>query len=256
MNKYCVFLLLLAGLLLTPFHLQANLALSEYRLYFDNKSKNNSLLIRNTSDIPLEFTTRIIHMDMTEEGTLAIVEPNVVEGRSAKKLLRYSPRRGLIPAKGMQAIRLSLRKPANLDRGEYRAVLRVVGGTVSSELTSGGVAIKPKIAYNIPIIVRHGKLSAAGELVNPQLVMQNGLPSIQLWQQLDGNRSLYGDFVLLAEDNQEVGRVNNVALYPPLTRRKVYIPLNKDVQGKITIQYTEQGKYGGDLALSKELIIN
>ena len=74
----------------------ANLALSEYRLYFDNQTKNNALMIRNTSDKRLDFKLMLTHKDMTEDGALIDVPLSEVTERSAKSMLRFSPRRGNI----------------------------------------------------------------------------------------------------------------------------------------------------------------
>ncbi|WDE00012.1 molecular chaperone [Thalassomonas actiniarum] len=233
----------------------ARLALSEFRLFFDNKTKTNSLVIRNTENTPLQYTIQVIHMDMTEEGTLVEVDNTQAMPFSAKKLLRYSPRRGIIEGNSRQAVRFSIRKPANLAAGEYRAVLKITGSAAKSS-GANGLSMNSKLAYNIPVIVRHGKLSATSTIKNPQLIMQNSRPAIQLWQQLSGERSLYGDFVLRNENNDEIGRVNGIAVYPPLARRKVYIPMTQDSRGKVTIEYQERAKYGGNIEITETMTID
>lgn len=226
----------------------ANLALSEYRLYFDNQTKNNALMIRNTSDKRLDFKLMLTHKDMTEDGALIDVPLSEVAERSAKSMLRFSPRRGTIAPKQMQAIRMTVRKKADLPHGEYRAVLRIIASE-SSEPSATGISIKPKVAYSVPVIVRHGRLTADSTLVNPQFVTQNGRPTVMLWQTLSGDRSLYGNFTVLNENEQIVGEVRNVGVYTPLSRRKVFIPLYAPVQGPVTIHYQESTQYGGNIEL-------
>ncbi|GMM84947.1 hypothetical protein [Pseudoalteromonas sp. MTN2-4] len=233
----------------------ANLALSEYRLYFDGRSKNNSLMIRNTSDKNLDFRLVLVHKDMTEEGNLINVSEADVQGRSAKSMLRYSPRRGTIKAKDMQAIRMTVRKKANLAHGEYRAVLKIIASE-AQDPNEAGISIKPKVAYSIPVIVRHGRLEVESNIVNPQLVTQNGQPTVMFWQTLNGNRSLFGDFKILNEDEEVVGEIKNLGVYTPLTRRKVFIPLTESASGPLTIQYEENIRYGGKVSLTETLNIN
>ncbi len=235
--------------LLLPQICSANLSLSEYRLYFDGRTKNNSLMIRNTSDKNLDFKLSLTHKDMTEEGSLIDATPKQVEGRSAAGMLRFSPRRGSIAPKGMQAIRMTVRKKAELPAGEYRAVLKIVASE-APDPNAVGITIRPKISYSVPVIVRHGQLEADSQLINPQLISQNGRPTIMFWQTLTGNRSLYGNFELTDSNNLPVGEVTNVAVYTPLSRRKVYISLQQPIVGPLTLKYTENPQYGGNIELA------
>jgi P pilus assembly chaperone PapD len=233
----------------------ANLALSEYRLYFDANNKSNSLLLRNTAVSPMQYSIQLIHLDMTEEGTLIQVDEQQVIGRSAQELLRFSPKRGVIQGNGMQAVRFSVRKPANLPAGEYRAALRIVAQTVTDN-GNNGININPKIAYSVPIIIRHGHTKASASIEHPQLIMQNSMPTITLLLERTGNRSLYGDFSITNSENQEIGRINGIALYPPLPRRTVNINLTQQTHGTITIRFIEPAKYGGNITLDKNLTLN
>lgn len=220
------------------------MALSDYRLFFDANSRSSAIQIRNTANVPLQFTTQVLHYRMTEEGTLEQIKGEEVIEFSAKRLLRYSPKRATIPPLGIQAIRFSVRKPRNLEDGEYRAVLKITGTEVNS--TGLGINVRSRLSYNLPIIIRHGELTADVSLLEPQLVNQNGIMQVQLWQERKGNRSLYGGFVVTDEEGNEVGRLNGIGLYPPIERRKVLIPLTEEAKGKLTITFTEDLKYGGN----------
>ncbi|MEI8670404.1 MULTISPECIES: hypothetical protein [unclassified Pseudoalteromonas] len=98
--------------------------------------------------------------------------------------------------------------------------------------------------------MRHGQLEADSQLINPQLISQNGRPTVTFWQTLTGNRSLYGNFELLDSNNLSVGEVTNVAVYTPLSRRKVYISLQQPVVGPLTLKYKENPQYGGNIELA------
>ncbi len=225
----------------------ANIALSKYRLYFDNSTRSDAVQLRNTSSAPVTFSLSLGLVTMTEEGILRPVEE---DDFSAIGLLRYSPKRGRIEAGARQALRFALRKPADLPEGEYRAVLQITG---VPDAIPGAVSIRPKLSYSVPIIVRHGKLHAQTELLNPRLVMVGDSPSIELWQKLDGNRSLFGNFIVSDENGNELGVLRNSGVYQPLTKRKVLIKLNQAAKGKVIINYQEIAKFGGSESASTEL---
>ncbi|MFP3457605.1 hypothetical protein R0J89_15260, partial [Psychrobacter sp. SIMBA_152] len=65
-----------------------------------------------------------------------------------------------------------------------------------------------------------------------------------------GNRSVYGNFELVDENNVMVGEIANVAVYTPLSRRKVYITLQAPVTGPLTLNYKENELYGGKIELA------
>jgi hypothetical protein len=244
-------LFLLFNVLVFSHVAHASLALSEYRLYFDSRTKNNALMIRNTSDTNLNYKVSLIHKDMTEEGNLLEVSDSEVSGRSAKPLLRFSPRRGTIKSEEVQAIRMTVRKKADLVKGEYRAVLKITAAKASDPNLMVGVV--SKVSYSIPVVVRHGRLEVESSITNPQLITQNGQPTVMFWQTREGDRSLYGDFKVLNSDNTIVGEKNNLAVYTPLTRRKIYIPLTQQVTGPLTIEYQENKRYGGKLSLTETM---
>ena len=237
-------------LLALTFDSSANVALSKYRLYFDNDTRNDALQLRNTGAVGIEYSAELSLVAMTEEGSLRKVQDDPY---SAIKLLRFSPKRGTIAPGSRQALRFVVRKPANLPAGEYRAVLNLVSSFKGGNL--GNVNLNTKLAYNVPIIIRHGRTEITSELLEPKLIMVEDVAHIELWQSLKGNRSLFGNFIVTDEQGNELGLVNSIAAYQPLTRRKVLIPLTKQASGKINIKYNEIAKFGGNLELQTSINI-
>jgi fimbrial chaperone protein len=138
-----------------------------------------------------------------------------------------------------------------LAEGEYRAALNIISSKQTS--ATGSVSIQPKLAYSVPIIVRHGRLEAKTQLLEPRLVMKGDTPHIELWQSLEGNRSLFGDFIVTDQEGNEIGLLKSSAVYLPLKGRKILIPLKGNVKGKAHIGYKENAKYGGDLEVTTEI---
>ncbi|GAA0854840.1 hypothetical protein [Aliiglaciecola litoralis] len=229
----------------------ANLSLSKFRLYFDNSNRNDALQLRNKGDRAISYAVELGLVSMTEEGTLHVVEEDPY---SAIGLLRYSPKRGTIEPGERQALRFSVRKPAGLKDGEYRAVLKVTSAPLMEQSTK--VAMQSKLAYSLPIIIRHGRLSASTKLTEAKLVTVGDTASIEVWQLLEGNRSVFGNFIVEDDNGNEVGVLNSSAVYQPLTRRRVIIPLSQNVSGKITVKFSEVALYGGTEKAQTTVIIN
>ncbi|MEW9799055.1 fimbrial biogenesis chaperone [Alteromonas sp. CYL-A6] len=241
---------LLVVLMLLPFMASANITLSKYRIYFDANDRAEALQLRNTGATDAQFSAELVLSAMTEEGKVYTVFEDEFD---ASPLLRYSPKRGTIGPGQRQALRFALRKPAGLPEGEYRAVLKLTSSLATPG--NGSINLNSKLAYSIPVIVRHGRLSATTTLTQPQTIMVNDNPHIQLWQTREGNRSLYGNFMVTDEDGNEVGVVNGIATYLPLQKRKVLIPLKPGFRGPVTITFTENENYGGDAAATLDYVV-
>ncbi|MEP1551223.1 MAG: hypothetical protein ABJJ44_04340 [Paraglaciecola sp.] len=237
-------------LFILSLNVNANVALSKHRLFFDNNTRTEALQLRNTGSVTMEYSAELSLVEMTEEGTLRKIEADPF---SAIKLLRFSPKRGTIAPGGRQALRFAVRKPANLPVGEYRAVLNLTSTYTGGSL--GNVNLNTNLSYNVPVIIRHGRTEATSELLEPKLVMLEDVPHIEVWQSLDGNRSLFGNFIATDKNGNEVGLVNHIAAYMPLSRRKVLIPLTKEVSGLVTIKYNEIAEFGGSIESTTTLDI-
>lgn len=229
----------------------ANIALAKHRIFFAANQRTDALQFRNTLGSSLTFSAELALTAMTEEGSVYAVESDPL---SAKDMIRFSPKRGTITPGGRQVIRFAVRKPAGLEDGEYRAALLLTGKPVTNT-DAENVTITPSLTFSIPIIVRNGRTEVVTELKNPQYTLVDDKPTINIWQTLDGNRSLFGNFTITDKDGNEVGVINNAAIYRPLTGRNIAIPLSQPVKGKVLIQYQEIEKYGGSLTAQTELTI-
>lgn len=245
-----VSLALLAYLQSIPYA-AANIALAKHRIFFAANQRTEALQFRNTSGVTITYSAELGLTAMTEEGTIYAVDNDPL---SAKGMIRYSPKRGTIPPGGKQVIRLSVRKPASLADGEYRAAL-LLTGAIAEEGEADKVTVRPALTFSIPIIVRNGRVQATTQLRNPEFVMINDEPAVKVWQSLNGNRSLFGNFTIVDDSGIELGALNRSAIYQPLAGRSVTIPLSKAVKGKTIIQYQEIEKFGGSLTAEAEIII-
>ena len=229
----------------------AHFSIDKSRLYFDKANRFQTLTIRNNSEEPIVYIVKVNHVDMTEQGKLVAVADESKVNQSAKKLVRYSPRRGSILPGGSQVLRFTVKKPAGLDSGEFRSQLRIEGG-----LQNDPNQLSARVAYNLPIIVRHGQTDAEATMHSFSVVNnEKGEPELQFYLTRSGNRSTFGAFSVIDATGQEIGKTKGVSVYEPLEKRIVKILLNQRPTGKLTVHYQELPEFGGDIKVSREFMV-
>ena len=67
----------------------ADVSLSKFRIYFDSKSRSDSIQIRNTSSMPMSYQAELSINAMTEEGLVYAVTEDPL---TASTFIRYSPK--------------------------------------------------------------------------------------------------------------------------------------------------------------------
>ncbi len=225
----------------------AHFSIDKSRLYFDKKNRFQTVTIRNTSEAPLSYTIKVNHVEMSEEGRITPVADENNVPQSAKKLLRYSPRRGTILPGGSQIVRFTIRKPAGLENGEYRSQLRIEGGLVGE-----AHVLSARLAYNMPIIVRHGKTEASADLELLGLERNDkGQPMLALLIKREGTRSLFGSFTITNAKGEVIGQTKGVSVYEPLNKRKISIELTGEITPRVNVVYEELKEYGGTAKVQK-----
>ena len=222
------------------------------RVVLEGRERAAEVMLRNSGGTKATFRVSIVEKDMTEEGRLTD-RPKREGEITAADLVRFTPRQVELEPGESQIVRLQLRKPENLPDGEYRSHLLLTGippvreaqppeGEGSDRQIS--FSITQVISISIPIIVRHGNLSAEvslshGTPVFYQPTYPNSAPVISLWLERKGNRSLVGDIkvTLEAGGNKPKGtvlwEVKGLGIYTNLNRRKVFLGVPAAVGGKL-----------------------
>ena len=219
----------------------ANITLSKNRLFFAENDRSDAVQLRNSGGRPMQFNTKMHLVEMDENGGIIRVE---TLDNSAIDMLKFSPKRGIVEPGGKQVIRFKLRKPRDLGAGEYRAVLSITTSIATDKPEA--VTLNSRLAYNMPVIIRHGSTEATTELINPRVVYFNNTPQLEVWQTLNGNRSLFGNFTVTNKKGEQVGLLNGVAVYTPLSQRKVLIPLNELYsKDELNVEFNEVIAFGG-----------
>ena len=259
--------------------LAQGISVAPSRIVLDGKTRAATVFLSNRSDEAETYRISMAYFVMTDDGTLVRADSTTAGVVNfADEVLRYSPRRVVIPAGGSQTVRLLVRRPRdrNVDDQEFGAHLSVCSvPTVPRlkeveenlpELTSDDQFIVRAVASVetlVPIIVRFGHpeadMAVSGLGVRPG--DDGGPPEVTFRIDRTGGRSLYGNLTVTHVDpmgnETQLFFGRGVAVYTPNASRRFTVtsPVpNLDLfSGRIAVDYVETADGGGDLRTHVEL---
>ncbi len=250
-------LLLLAGLLsIPPAH--ADLTIVPTRVVLEERDRNAVLTIVNRGDHAETFRLSWQHLRQLRDGRYQEIATPAADDLFADVMIRLSPRQITLEPGEQQIVRLLLRKPPDLPPGEYRSHLlfsaepQVLG---TPQASSGAIGIELKVAYglSIPVIVRHGPLSASASLSFTWRRVDKMLAVTALIER-QGNKSVYGDILVQYQPPQgepvTLRELQGLSVLPPSTEHEVPIdiavpPELSLAHGRIKVTYREPAEKGG-----------
>ncbi len=231
------------ALLAFPSAAKADLTITPVRVVFQGRDRSMSVELLNTTDHTNTYRMGWMEMKANDKGGYDMLPADDKNPDGVPNMVIFSPRQVTIEPHGHQIIRLSLRRPADLPSGEYRAHLSMtrianalppVADTHQKGVT---MALYANLGFSIPVIVRSGEdKDLKVSLINPKLAMNHKTPPAPVLL-IDLNRdagkfSSYGSIKVLWQppkgEEQEIGILNNVALYPEIQQRHVEIALNQN----------------------------
>ena len=192
------------------------------------------------------------------------------------RIVRFTPRQVTLDPRVTQVVRLQVRKPENLEPGEYRSHLlfRAIPRPAPAEAppeapTEGfGINLIPVYGVSIAVIVRHQTTPATvtlSDLKYTPNVEDPGAGTLTFQMNRSGKQSVYGDIVVaFTPDGSDkavpVARARGIAVYSPNERRVFTLPLKAPEEqtlqaGKLEIVYRLKPEDGGaQLAACSETI--
>ncbi len=262
---FLLFAAFLCGFAAAPVLAAGGLVVTPQLVEFDSTNRSQVLTLANRGTGTETYRISIVNYRMDQHGNLHPAETPADGEGFAGALFRYAPRQITLEPGKPQTVRILYRRPANLQEGEYRSHLmfqqvpKAEAQSVSGS-AGGGLSLQIRTVFGItvPVIVRHGRLQGAGELTNlTQTRTSDGRPGVALRIARDGRKSLRGDLVALLGD-EEVGRLNNVAVYLSTPHREVLLPLDPEKlrQGgprDLRVEYRERQDRGGASIASGQL---
>ncbi len=246
-----------ASLSAVPALAAGGLVVTPQLVELDSRTRSQGLTLANRGNQPETYRISIVNYRMDEEGNLHPTEQPADGEGFAGALFRYAPRQITLEPGRPQTVRILYRRPANLQEGEYRSHLLFqqvpsAEPTAAEGGTDSGLSIQIRTVFGItvPVIIRHGTLEAEGGFQQLEPVqLDDGSPAIKLRIARSGAKSLRGDLVARVGD-EEIGRLNNVAVYLSTPHRDVFLPLNPESLSRITgrevlVEYRERQERGG-----------
>lgn len=222
----CVMVLGLTVATITPAHA---LKLTLKRAVFEGNRRAEVITIINNGSEEETYRLGWRALRMTEEAALVpLAADETTAGlMPADQLVRFAPRRIVVPPGGAQQVRLMLTKPADLAPGEYRSHLWLQPEAESVKFpapTKGegqpAVQLKMLTGMTIPVIVRHGETTVKATMSagRAQAHADKKGAHISFTIGRQGNRSLYGDIKFLCGDVL-AREIKGIALYTEITQR-------------------------------------
>lgn len=242
-----------------PASAQGDLLVAPTRVIINNGG-SAEVILSNIGSEPATYRIMLELRRMNAAGELVEVpeaEANPAE-KAALAMVRYAPRRIVLPPGQPQAVRITARPAPELLDGEYRVhmVFRSIPATVSPEeaervRASGQVSIRlqPVYGISIPVFIRKGRLDVSAQLGGVQLLRDANGGAIAVNVTRTGSRSVYGELVARDSKGQQLALVRGVAVYPEVTQITARLPLTAEqlarAKGPVRIEYREMPENGG-----------
>ncbi|MGC9386780.1 MAG: fimbrial biogenesis chaperone [Hydrogenovibrio sp.] len=250
---------------------EAGLLISPTRVIFEERERSASVALVNTSNETTSYRIQFIENRQKSDRSYQLLntEKDDMSGLfPAADIIRYSPRQVTLAPGERQTIRLRLRKPPNLPRGEYRSHLTFYQlpnpTTLEQNKDKGaGMRIFMLTGFSIPVQVWQGDLNT--RLSISDLAMQPNADDLsQLTMKLNrsGDFSAVGKLTAYWRANsrqpyQEVTFLNNVAVYRENKQVSVSLNLPKDTptSGQYKVTFTPDKAYPQSLATEATLTL-
>lgn len=250
-------LAVLAGLMISMAGDAHAIRVTLKRIIFEGAVRTETLTIVNNDSVERTYRIGWKPMRMTEDAALRSVKEgeDMSDLRSADQMIRYAPRRISLPPGASQQVRLMLRRPRDLEDGEYRSHIWIApeagvskfGAPQEEGKTS--VVLEMLTGITLPVFVRHGNMEISSGMENARATRNNdGGIDVAYTITRDGNRSLYGDveFICVSADNTVLRAVRGISVYTEVSRRSLEHTINRDVNeavsgcSRLTIRYVAE----------------
>jgi P pilus assembly chaperone PapD len=213
-----------------------NLLVTPTRVTLEGRTRTAEVILHNTGSAPASYRISMINLEMNEDGRTSEKTGEATDP-GAKGLVRFSPPQVLLAPGASQVVRIQLRKPDSLAPGDHISHLQfraIPGPAPAIEASAGQISMNLRAVFglSIPVIVRHGATAVTGGIAGLRLLDPEQRFPLRIGFDLlrQGNRSLYGDLLFSWQPKEgapvPAGRMNGVAVYPNLARRKLQMRLD------------------------------
>lgn len=239
-----------------------DLLVAPTRVVLEGRQRTAEITLVNVGSATATYRITLVNLRMDKDGGTKEIETPEPGELFANELIRYSPRQVTLEPHVAQTVRIQVRKPADLEAGEYRSHLlfRAVPpaapavASPTEPVTEVTVKLTAVYGVSIPVIVRQGDTSTAATLSDLALVPPTGAdkePTLRFRINRTGNQSVYGDLTVMflpaGGKARVVGLANGVAVYSPNPVRAAGIILHTTPEaplknGLLQLTYRRQEK--------------
>jgi hypothetical protein len=252
-----------------PLAAQGDLLIAPTRLILDGR-RGGEVILSNIGDEEATYRVTLELRRMTPEGELERIDEsaaNLTE-KAALEMIRYAPRRVILPPGEPQAIRISARPGAELPDGEYRvhmsfsALPKVRPVAPADEAPAQGLSISiiPIYGITMPIIIRKGELQVTGALANPKLeeTAEGTVFAVDIAR--SGEASLYGDLLVYPRGSNDPAFVaRGLGVYPEIESRHSAFAVSPEqaaaLRGPVRVELREPVQHGGALIAALDTVL-
>jgi hypothetical protein len=225
-------LFFIAGLLVGTTPALADLQVFPTRLTIESRARTGVFNLRHIGNKTTRYRISPVFYKMGDDGSLQKVEKPTLADKYAGDMVIYSPRMISLEPGKEQVVRIQVRRPVDLQEGEYRMHLQfeTFDDVDAQEVGSGSdaekgvnMSLKAHRAIAVPILVQQGQVNAALEMKNPAV---NANSQLTMTLEKTGNRSAYGDLTVeykAGTEWQPLSELRGVAVYND--KRSISIPL-------------------------------
>lgn len=234
----------------------ASLIISPLRIVFDERDRSASVVVVNSGKETTSYRMSLTNLKQFETGEYKALDPekdDVSNMYFADKMLRFSPRQVTLEPGERQTIRISLRKPSDIEDGEYRTHLKFTELPKPVAFDPNPSAPRLKLfmltGFTIPIQVIQGEIAINSGIEKVELKSYQDKDDNKRWQMMiDLKRS--GDFASVGKlslfwapnESQTFKRLSfldNATLYREVSKRQfsIVIPEGEAKPGVYKVVY-------------------
>lgn len=217
----------------------ADLTIMPLRVQFADRERTAELTLANATNVTNTYRLELINNKMNEDGSYTPLTEPLNPIFQPEKAIVVSPRQVTIPPGQQQRVRLSLRRPADLPDGEYRAhlLMKKMDNPAAVDVPSEeGIAavLNVNVGFSIPIIVQQGVPNVKAGLTDIKIVppaKAGRAPQLHTYLTREGSaHSLNGRVLVFwtppGGTEEQIGIANNINVFPEVSRRLVKVNLN------------------------------
>ncbi len=219
----------------------ADLMIAPTRVVFIERERGQTVNLINISNKTNTYRLHWKEQKQGLDGQYQSFAKGELNPDSASSMIRFSPRQVTLKPGERQTIRLMLRRKKDLKKQDYRSHLVFQKlpnqDEVAEEKNQGAkLELKANIGFSIPVIVRSGDYDTSIDITRVEMLeaeeQGEKIYGIGVDLSRSGSNSVYGSLAVYWKKSQEaafqqIGILNNVAVYPELNTRKVLIGLKK-----------------------------